>query len=292
MRRIRVGSRDSRLAVIQSEIVIEAIRRYDPDIELELVTMKTTGDKILDRTLDKVGGKGLFVKELDRALKNGEVDITVHSLKDMPMETDPDLPVIAVSAREEPYDVLVLPEGVQTLDDTKPIGCASARRRIQLAKLFPQAQIAPVRGNLQTRLRKLQEGQYSALVLAAAGLHRLGLDDRVSRRFTAEEILPAAGQGVIAVQARKGFDTDCLRYFADESAMHCARAERAFVRALDGGCSAPVAAFALVQDGIITLKGMYVSEDESEVRFGELAAGIDNAPNEARALAERLRGGL
>ena len=192
--KIRFGSRDSRLAVIQSRMVMEAVQNACPQAEPELVTMKTTGDKILDKTLDQIGGKGLFVKELDLALRDGKVDFTVHSLKDMPMETPEDLPLAAFSKRADPRDVLVLPEGIPELCPGKPIGCSSRRRQLQLKALYPDFDIAPVRGNVQTRLRKLDEGQYSALVLAAAGLKRLGLENRINRFFSTEEILPAAGQ--------------------------------------------------------------------------------------------------
>lgn len=195
MKTIRVGSRESRLAVVQSELVMDAIRAAHPEVGLELVTMKTTGDKILDRTLDKVGGKGLFVKELDAALLDGRVDLTVHSCKDLPMEEDPRIPLAGFSRREDPRDVLVLPQGAEELDPSRPIGCASARRAVQLRALFPGVAVAPVRGNVLTRLRKLDEGQFSALVLAAAGLKRLGLEERITRYFTVEELLPAAGQG-------------------------------------------------------------------------------------------------
>ena len=172
-----LDSRDSALAVVQSRLVMDALQAAHPDLELELVTMKTTGDKILDRTLDKVGGKGLFVKELDVALREGRVDLTVHSCKDLPMEVPEDLPLAAFPRREDPRDALVLPRDTAELDFSKPIGCASLRRRIQLLKLFPQARVEPVRGNVLTRLDKLDSGQYGALVLAAAGLKRLGLEE-------------------------------------------------------------------------------------------------------------------
>ena len=153
MKTIRVGSRESRLAVVQSELVMDAIRAAHPEVGLELVTMKTTGDKILDRTLDKVGGKGLFVKELDAALLDGRVDLTVHSCKDLPMEEDPRIPLAGFSRREDPRDVLVLPQGAEELEPSRPIGCASARRAVQLRALFPGVAVAPVRGNVLTRLR-------------------------------------------------------------------------------------------------------------------------------------------
>lgn len=286
MNEIKVASRESRLAVVQAEGVLAALRQAGENPTL--LTMKTTGDKILDRTLDQIGGKGLFVKELDAALRDGRADLTVHSLKDMPMETPPDLPILAVSARADARDVLVLPEGGGALDLSKPIGCSSARRRIQLARLYPEAEVKPVRGNLQTRLRKLDEGQYGALVLAAAGLLRLGLTNRISRYFSTEEILPAAGQAMIAVQGRAGTDSTCLAGYHSAEAFACMRAERAFVRALGGGCSSPVAAYAVLESGELHLRGMYVSADEKTVRFGEKNGAPAAAEALGRALAEEL----
>lgn len=289
--KLRIGSRESSLAVIQSRMVMDAIAAAEPATELELVTMKTTGDKILDKTLDKIGGKGLFVRELDQALRDGRADFTVHSLKDMPMEVPEDLPLAAFSCREDPRDVLVLPEGVTELDPSKPIGCSSRRRQLQLHKLFPQMEIQPVRGNVQTRLAKLDAGQFSALVLAAAGLKRLGLDSRISRYFTTEEILPAAGQGILVVQTRKGMDTDCLRLVQDEKTACCAKAERAFVRTLNGGCSSPVAAHAVVNGDALTLTGFYVSPDEKIQRKGSIRGSLSEAEMLGKTLARLLKEG-
>ncbi len=288
MKKIRIGSRESRLAVIQSEMVIDAIRAYDPAMEVELVTMKTTGDKILDRTLDQIGGKGLFVKELDAALLEERVDFTVHSSKDLPMEIDPRLPLVAFSKRADPRDVLVLPEGVDSIDWEKPIGCSSLRRQLQLRKLFPEAKLAPVRGNVITRLKKLDDGEYGALVLAEAGLSRLGLSHRISRYFSVEEILPAAGQAILAVQARQGVDIACLQGFDDKDGRDCLTAERAFVSALDGGCSSPVAAYATVDGETLTLKGMYVTEKE-EIYFETVSGSRNDAAALGTALAQGMR---
>ena len=289
--KLRIGSRESHLAVIQSQIVMEQIAAAEPEAELELVTMKTTGDKILDKTLDKIGGKGLFVRELDQALRDGRADFTVHSLKDMPMQVPEDLPLAAFSSREDPRDVLVLPEGATELDKSKPIGCSSRRRQLQLKQLFPNMDIQPVRGNVQTRLAKLEAGQFSALVLAAAGLKRLGLEGRISRYFTTEEILPAAGQGILVVQTRRGMDTQCLRLVQDEKTACCAKAERAFVRALDGGCSSPVAAYAVVEGEKLTLTGFYVSEDERIQRKGSISGGVTEAETLGSTLARILKEG-
>ena len=289
--KIKIGSRESALAVIQSRMVMDAIARTVPDAELELVTMKTTGDRILDKTLDQIGGKGLFVKELDEALRDGRADFTVHSLKDMPMEVPEDLPLAAFSKRADPRDALVLPEGVTELDPSKPIGCSSRRRQLQMKELFPNMDIRPVRGNVQTRLKKLRDGEFSALVLAAAGLKRLGLEGRISRYFEPEEMLPAAGQGILAVQTRQGVDTACLAAVHDPDAACCALAERAFVRALDGGCSSPVAAYAVVEGETLTLTGLYVSPDETVVRKDSLSGPRTAAETLGETLADKLKKG-
>lgn len=288
--KIRVGSRESKLAVIQSELVIEAIRRHNSDIEIELVTMKTTGDIIQNKTLDKIGGKGLFVKELDQALLEGRVDITVHSFKDMPMEVDKRLPIVAVSKREDPRDALVLPLGVTEIDLSKPIGCASARRKLQLEALYPGCIVEPIRGNVLKRLEKLDNGEFSATTLAVAGLKRLGLTDRISRIFEPKEMLPAACQGVLAVQSRVDFDVSFLLDFCDTLTFQIANAERSFVAALDGGCSSPVAAHGIVLGESLTLCGLYV--DEAGVMFkGEIVGNINQGKNLGQELAKRLKKG-
>ena len=282
---LRIGSRESRLAVLQSELVMERIRALCPGLTLELVTMKTTGDKILDRTLDQVGGKGLFVKELDAALLDGRVDLTVHSLKDLPMEVQPGLPVVAFPPREDPRDALVLPEGESIWDRTKPVGCASLRRKLQLEKLFPGVAVRPVRGNVLTRLQKLDRGEYGALVLASAGLKRLGLEHHIARYFEPSELLPAAGQGILAVQVRADADYPFLAGLDDPDARACALAERAFVAALEGGCSSPVAAHGTVEGEVLTLTGM----DEGGNRAA-LTGPRAQAEELGRTLARRMRG--
>lgn len=205
------------------------------------------------------------------------------------MEVPEDLPLAAFSSREDPRDVLVLPEGITELDPRKPIGCSSRRRQLQLKKLFPQMDIQPVRGNVQTRLAKLEAGQFSALVLAAAGLKRLRLEHRISRYFGVEEILPAAGQGILVVQTRKGMNTECLRLVHDETTACCAKAERAFVRELNGGCSSPVAAHATVAGDTLTLTGFYVSPDETIQRKGSIRGGLTEAETLGKTLARLLK---
>lgn len=289
MKRICIGSRESRLAVIQSEMVMEYLKKECPDREVSLLTMKTTGDKILDRTLDKIGGKGLFVKELDRALLEKRSDLSVHSLKDMPMETPEELPIVAFSRREDPRDVLVLPAGSSEIDFSKPIGCSSLRRILQLKELYPKAEFKSVRGNVLTRLNKLDSGEYGALVLAAAGLKRLGLEDRISRYFEPEEIIPAAGQGILAVQGRAGEDYSYLEHFADREGTYAALCERAFVRFLDGGCSSPVAAHAVVENDTIHLMGLYYQESTGKYKKGTMDGSVNETEELGIRLAKQLK---
>lgn len=284
MKLIKIGTRESRLAVIQAEMVADYIRENCPDMEPELVTMKTTGDKILNKTLDKIGGKGLFVKELDAALLDRRSDISVHSLKDMPMEVSEELPLLGFSKREDPRDVLVLPKGKKELDKALPLGCSSARRILQLKKLFPDMEVKSIRGNVLTRLEKLDRGEYSALVLAAAGLKRLGLEERISHYFTTEEMIPAAGQGILAVQGRQGEDYSYLNGFYEEESTCCALAERSFVRSLNGGCSSPIAAYAVIENEKLKLTGFYAAE-ESNVY---VTSQIEGSPREAEQLGARL----
>ena len=289
MKTLIVGSRDSALAVAQSMMVVRSLQEKLPNIEVRLLTMKTTGDKILDRTLDKVGGKGLFVKELDAALRDKRADLTVHSLKDVPMEVPEDLPLLGFSPREDPRDVLVLPEGADAPDPDKPIGSASLRRSLQLKKLYPVHRVEPVRGNLQTRLRKLDEGQFGALVLAAAGLKRLGLERRISRYFTIQEMIPAAGQGILAIQGRTGEDHPWLAGIIDGDAAAAALCERAFARTLGGGCTSPVCAHAWLENGKLRLLGLFYDEASGNWTTGEASGKPPEAEKLGRNLALRLR---
>ncbi|PXV95791.1 hydroxymethylbilane synthase [Lachnotalea glycerini] len=265
VRKLRVGSRESKLAVVQSQIIIDCIKKHHPDLEIEFITMKTTGDKILDKALDKIGGKGLFVKELDKALIENKIDIAIHSLKDMPMEINKELPIIAYSKREDPRDVLILPKDNLELNPDRPIGCSSLRRTLQIKKLYPDMQIKPIRGNVLTRLDKLDQGEFSALILAAAGIKRLKLEERITKEFTIQESLPAAGQGILAIQGRKGEDYSFLSCVNDNESEIAALCERAFVRELNGGCSSPIAAFATIENERIVLNCMY--EDGKKMTF-------------------------
>lgn len=287
-REIVIGSRESRLAVVQTEQVIRYIEENHPDIKVRLVTMETTGDKRLDVTLDKIGGKGLFVKELDRALIDGRIDLAVHSLKDMPMEESEEIPIVAYSPREDTRDVLVLSRGVDTWDGRGVVGCSSFRRRIQGERLYPEAEFQSIRGNVLTRLDKLDAGEYDALILAAAGLKRLGLEERIHKYFEVDEILPAAGQGIMAIQGRKGVDYSFLSDYVNLETAYIAKGERAFVRYLDGGCSSPVAAYGEVHDNIFCLRGLYYMEGTDDFVVGQMEGSVKEAEQIGIALAKSM----
>ena len=285
MKKLVIGSRDSRLALEQAEYVRRGLALLHPDIAFEIKTYKTKGDRILDRTLESIGGKGLFTRELELALLAGEADLLVHSLKDMPAEPDGRIPIAAVSPREDARDVLVLPEGKRELSG--PIGTASPRRALQLARLYPGHEIRPVRGNVPTRLQKLDSGEYGALCLAAAGLRRLGLEGRISRIFETDEMLPAACQGTLAIQTRADFDKTLLLGFCDENNLLAARCERSFVRTLGGGCTSPSAAYAETDGETLTLRGLYAAPDGS-VHTGTECGSAADAGKIGERLALRL----
>ena len=251
-----IATRESRLALWQAEHV-RALLRERCALDAQLLGMTTRGDQILDRTLSKVGGKGLFVKELEAALEDGRADLAVHSLKDVPMDLPAGFVLAAVLEREDPRDAFVSPRfaSLAALPPGARVGTSSLRRVVQLLALRPDLRIEPLRGNLDTRLRKLDEGHYDAIVLAAAGLTRLGLASRIVQRFASEQMLPAAGQGALAIEARRG-DEALLRTLAGLNhapTWLAAHAERAVSRALGGSCSMPLAAYASWQDDTLVL---------------------------------------
>ena len=281
---IRIGSRESQLAVLQAELVKQQLEAKGYKDSIEIVTMKTTGDRILDRNLDQIGGKGLFVKELDQALLDGKIDLAVHSLKDMPMEVLEDFPILAYTKREDPRDVLIYKPQKEGIPEHGLIGTSSKRRMIQLEKLYPTCKFAGIRGNVQTRLHKLEHLEYDATVLAAAGLKRLGMEEVIGKYFSIEEMLPSAGQGILAVQGRVELQPEIQALLEDPSSRVAAMAERAFVRVLDGGCSSPIAAFAQVSGEECCLHGLYYRESD-QMWFRECITG---ACEDARKLGESL----
>ena len=285
---IKIGSRESQLAVRQAEIIRDQIISYDPGITVEIITMKTTGDKILDKSLEKIGGKGLFVKELDRALMDGRIDIAVHSLKDMPMEENPDLPILAYGRREDPRDVILYRPGLEELPEQAVIGTSSRRRMIQMEKLYPGCTFRGIRGNVQTRMRKLETEGYDATLLAAAGLNRLGMEHVISRYFSVDEMIPAAGQGILAVQGRKGEQYGWTDKIDIPQSRAAAIAERQFIRVTGGDCTSPCAAHAQVSGNELKLTGLYYNEDTEEYSVDVIVTDTAKAGQAGETLAERM----
>ena len=280
------ATRPSALARWQTARVIELLQAAHPGLECDEYVMTTTGDRVLDRPLPQIGGKGLFTSELEEALLSGKVDAAVHSLKDLPVEDTPGILVAAIPEREAAYDVLVSADGytLSNLPAGARVGTCSARRTAQLLARRPDLTILPLRGNVDTRLRKVMNGEYDAIVLAQAGLTRLGLQSYISEVFPLEVMLPAPGQGALAVQCRAD-DTETIEVLAaihDPLNAAAVGAERAFLSGLGGGCSLPVAAFAEKNNGTIILTGAVVSAD------GTQAIRLSAVDKESHRLGERL----
>lgn len=285
-----VGTRTSRLAVWQTNHIIEQLQEPWPSLSCETRSVVTKGDKTLDRPLPEIGGKGLFTLELENALRQGEIDIAVHSLKDLPVEDADGLSLGAIVGRADVRDVLIARNGwgLDTLPDGAVVGSSSLRRQVQLLARRPDLQVQSIRGNVDTRIRKVREGQYDATVLAAAGITRLGLDEHVTDWLALEVMLPAPGQGALAVQCRAG-DTRTLNLLSridNPEVRSCVAAERSFLHHLGGGCSTPVAAHAVLVDGQIRLQGRVVSPDGQQ-RVEVIDTGPEPEQLGAR-LAERV----
>jgi hydroxymethylbilane synthase len=290
--RIRLGTRASRLAMAQAGWVADALRRHDPALEVELVPMTTSGDRRADVRLAEVGGKGLFLKEIEDALLAGGVDFAVHSMKDVPAALPPGLVLAAVPAREDPRDVLVGTggTGLAGLAAGARVGTASVRRLVQLKARRPDVEVVAVRGNVETRLRRLAEGAIDALVLAAAGLARLGLVDVDAMPLAPEEFLPAVGQGALALECRSD-DAIMRRRLAalsDARAETAVTAERAFLVGIGGDCDTPLAAHARVRGGTVELSAMVADRAGAERLDERGEAPVADAAALGRRLAERL----
>lgn len=292
MTTLRIATRKSPLALWQTEHVAARLRSAHPGLEVTLVPLSTRGDEILDRSLAAIGGKGLFLKELELAMLRGEADCAVHSLKDVPMELDPEFVLAAILPRHDPADALVsmryptfdaLPEGAV-------VGTSSLRRQAQLRALRPDLQLRDLRGNVNTRLAKLEAGAYDAIVLACAGLERLGLGGRIRQRLTAPLWLPAPAQGAIAIECRAGDrQVAALCQALDDAATSvCVRAERAMNRALHGSCHVPVAALAQLQGDRLHLDGLVGSATDGRL----VRAQAHGAAEAAEALGEQVAAAL
>jgi hydroxymethylbilane synthase len=267
MARLRIGSRGSQLALWQASHISALLRERGHEVEIEII--KTTGDKITDVALAKVGTKGMFTKEIEEALAEGHIDLAVHSLKDLPTEVPPGFEIAAITKRENPRDVFCSRKyaNIQELPQGARVGTSSLRRQAQLKALRPDLDIRPLRGNVDTRLRKLEAGEYDAVILAAAGLNRLGKTELVRQVIPAEIMCPAAGQGALGIEIRAGDSVtrEHLAFLDDASARASTTCERALLNKLGGGCQVPIGAFAEVRNGRLHLEAIVASPDGSKV---------------------------
>ena len=292
MRTVRIATRKSRLALWQAEYVADAIIRHCPNLNIELLPMTTKGDKILDRSLAKIGGKGLFVKELERAILAGEADLAVHSMKDVPAEMPDVLSIVSVMQREDPRDALVSErvDNISQLPEGASVGTSSLRRQSQLLHLRPDLDIRPLRGNVETRLKRIEEGKFHAIILATAGLNRLGLAHRISAHIDPAEMLPAVGQGAIGIQCRLD-DRELIENLAalnHPATKSQVDAERGFSRQLGGSCQSPIAGHAVLDGDNLVLTGRVAMPDGSLIIEGRKSGKIDDAPRIGFELAQEL----
>jgi len=290
--RIVIASRESRLAMWQAEHVRDRLSDLNPGAEVAILGMTTQGDQILDRPLSLIGGKGLFIKELEVAMDEGRADLAVHSMKDVPMVMPEGFVLAAISARENPADAFVSNKyaGLDDLPAGAVVGTSSLRREAILRAKYPQLEIKSLRGNLDTRLRKLDEGQYDAIILAAAGLIRLGLKDRIKSVLTPEQSLPAPGQGALGIELVDG-RADMAAVVAplnDPETAHCVKAERALSRALGGSCQVPLGGYAILDNGQLWLRGFVATPDGKEMVSAELRGNPVDDEALGRQLADML----
>ncbi|MEC4684717.1 MAG: hydroxymethylbilane synthase [Nitrospirota bacterium] len=297
-KKVIIGTRGSRLALWQAEWVKSELQRLYPDLKVELNRIKTTGDKILDVPLAKVGGKGLFVKEIEEALLRHEADIAVHSMKDVPTEFPAGLHLAVICKREDPRDAFISQvqdsgfkiQKFKDLPEGAVIGTSSLRRSCQLLNIRPDLKIGQLRGNLDTRLKKLDEGQFDAIILAAAGVKRLGWHERITEVLPTGISLPAIGQGAVGIECRAGDDfiNTLIMPLNHEETSVCVRAERAFLKKLEGGCQVPVGAYARLIDGKIVMEGLVGSVSGERIIREQMKGKQDIAESIGIRLAEDL----
>ncbi|PJG83248.1 hydroxymethylbilane synthase [Caviibacterium pharyngocola] len=289
---LKIATRQSPLALWQADYVKDRLQALYPDLRVELVPMVTKGDVILDTPLAKIGGKGLFVKELEHALLNGDADIAVHSMKDVPMQFPAGLGLSVICQREDPRDAFVsnsyrtlaeLPQGAV-------VGTSSLRRQCQLKTLHPDLDIRSLRGNVGTRLSKLDNGDYDAIILASAGLIRLGLRERIASFIDTQISLPAAGQGAVGIECRIDDQRvqDLLAPLADQETTYCVLAERAMNNRLQGGCQVPIGGYAVIQDGELYLRALVGALDGSRIIRAEGKSAVENAEKLGEQIAQQL----
>ncbi|WP_168414767.1 hydroxymethylbilane synthase [Acinetobacter indicus] len=288
MNTLKIATRQSPLALWQAEYIRARLEALHAGLNVELVTFVTQGDKILDTPLAKIGGKGLFVKELEAALLDGRADLAVHSMKDVPMALPEGLSLAVICEREDPLDAFVSNTyaSFQDLPQGAKVGTSSLRRKCQILKARPDLEIIDLRGNVGTRLSKLDAGHYDAIILASAGLKRLGLSERIRHTLAPEVSLPAVGQGALGLECRTNDQAvlELILPLMDDETNVCVRAERAFNAYLEGGCQVPIAGYATLKDGQLSMEGRVGSVDGQTLLSAQLSA----APEQAEQLGEQL----
>ena len=289
---ITIGTRGSQLALWQANWIRKALEALDPGVETRIVKIKTRGDKILDVPLAKVGGKGLFVKEIEEAILEGSIDLAVHSMKDMPAQIPPGLCIGAVPKRESPGDVLIAKSAGSFSDLQKGavVGTSSLRRGAQLRFVRPDLVIRPLRGNLDTRMKKLETESLDAIVLAAAGVRRLGLEDRITELLDEQVMLPAVGQGALCIEVRSDDSRmlETVAHLNDPETHAAVTGERAFLARLEGGCQVPIAGHGRIDDGLLTLTGLVSDVDGTRLIKETMDGPAESAEALGLALAETL----
>ncbi|SCK13450.1 hydroxymethylbilane synthase [Vogesella sp. LIG4] len=292
MNKLVIASRESKLAMWQAEHIKTRLEALYPQLQVEILGMTTQGDQILDKTLSKIGGKGLFVKELEQALQDGRADIAVHSIKDVPMNLPTGFALAAICEREDPRDAFVSNTyaSLHELPAGAVVGTSSLRRESQIRARYPHLTVKPLRGNVQTRLRKLDEGEFDAIILAAAGLKRLELAERIRCELAPSESLPAVGQGALGIEIRADRNDliELLAPLNHADTAACVTAERSLSRVLGGSCQIPIGGFATITDDVITLGGFVAHPDGSVMLTASASAPRDYADALGRAVAKKL----
>ncbi len=292
MKKLTIATRSSQLAVWQADFIKNEINKKYPDVTIELKKIKTKGDKILDTPLAKIGGKGLFVKEVENALYERKADIAVHSMKDVPSEMPEGMELFVTPKRETPYDAFlsINYNSIDELPRGAVVGTSSLRRMVQIRKRRPDLQIENLRGNINTRIKKLEDGMYDAIVLAKAGLVRVGFFQHLKQTLTEDIMIPAVCQGTLGIEVREDDmeSKELLKFFYDEETYIRTKAERAFLKTLEGGCQVPIAGYSILNGSKLKLMGMVSSLDAKEYIYREVEDSVENAESMGISLAKEI----
>lgn len=293
MHKIIIGSRGSKLALTQSNMVIDQLKKYVKDVEFEIKVITTTGDIILDKTLDKIGGKGLFVLEIEKALKDNEIDLAIHSMKDVPNNIDEVFEITSILKREDPRDVLISKNNkkLEDMASGSVIGTSSLRRAAQIKNLRPDLRFEPIRGNVDTRIKKVKNEEFDGIILAAAGLNRIGLKNEITQYFDVVDVVPAVGQGALCVEFRKNdeFIKNIIKELNKYNEIRDVLAERVFLEATNGSCSVAMGAFGEVKEDKLTLTGFYCENINEPIIKNVVCGRLEDYEILGKNLAEKCK---